>query len=102
MLSYASMVEVLARFTRPLQSAVERYLRDLQATLGTNLDEARRLLSMAVDKIVIRREGKHLIAQVVGNFAGMFALEPDLCASVGAGSPVPMLPSTVIDRRIIA
>ena len=39
-----------------VRSAVERYLRDLQATLGTNLDEARRLLSMAVDKIVIRRE----------------------------------------------
>ena len=39
---------------------------------------------MEVDKIVIRREGKHLLAQVVGNFAGMFALEPDLCASVGA------------------
>ncbi|HKV45079.1 MAG TPA: recombinase family protein, partial [bacterium] len=68
-----------------VRSAVERYLRDLQTTLGTNLDEARRLLSMAVDKIVIRREGKHLIAQVVRNFAGMFALEPDLCASVGAG-----------------
>jgi hypothetical protein len=35
------------------RSAVERYLRDLQATLGTNIDETRRLLSMAVEKIVI-------------------------------------------------
>ena len=57
---------------------------------------------MEVDKIVIRREGKHLIAQVVGNFAGMFALEPDLCASVGAGSPSLTLATLPPEDRIVA
>ncbi len=68
-----------------VRSVVERYLRDLRGTLESNVDEARRMLSLAVDKIVLRREGKRLIARVTGNLAGMFALEPDLLASVGAG-----------------
>jgi hypothetical protein len=41
---------------------------------------------------LIHRVGKRLIAQVVGNFAGVSALEPDLCASVGAGSPSRIVP----------
>src|SRR5438309_7001635 len=36
---------------------------------------------------LIHGEGKRLIAQVVGNFAGTLALERDLCDSVGAGCP---------------
>jgi len=71
----------------------QRYLRDLRATLETNVDEARRLLSIAVDKIVLRREGRHVIAQVVGNLSGMFALEPGLCASDGAGRGILSLPN---------
>jgi hypothetical protein len=68
-----------------VRTVVEHYLRDLRATLETNVDEARRLISLALEKIVLLREGKRLVAQVIGNFAGMFGLEPELCASDGAG-----------------
>ena len=69
----------------PVGAVVERYLENLRATLSGNVDEARRMLSMAVEKIVLRCEGKRLIAQITGNLAGMFVLEPGLCASGGAG-----------------
>jgi hypothetical protein len=68
-----------------VRTVVERYLRDLQGLLEANVDEARRLLTLAVERIVLRREGSRLIARVTGNLAGMFALEPTLCGSVGAG-----------------
>lgn len=64
---------------------VERYLTDRRATLSGNVDEARRMLSLAVERIVLRCEGRRVVARVTGNLAGMFALEPGLCASVGAG-----------------
>ncbi len=51
---------------------------------------------------LIHREGKRLIAQVVGNFAGMFALEPDLCARVGAGRGILRLPPLQRAHRTIA
>jgi len=85
-----------------VQAAVERYLRDLRATLGTNVDEARRLLALAVDRIVLRREGKRLVAQVTGNLTGMFALEPSLCASDGAGSPATTLATMPPKDLIVA
>jgi site-specific DNA recombinase len=85
-----------------VQSVVERYLRDLRTTMETNVDEARRLLSLAVDKIVLRREGKRLIARVTGSLVGMFALEPDLLASVGAGSPSPALYSWPLATAAVA
>ena len=69
----------------PVQALVERYLENLRATLAGNVDEARRMLSLAVEKIVLRCEGKRLVAQITGNLAGMFVLEPNLCASGGAG-----------------
>ena len=71
-----------------VQTVVARYLRDLRATLSTNVDVARRMLALAAekeDRATVRREA--LIAQITGNLAGMFALEPELRASVGAGSP---------------
>ena len=43
------------------------------------------MVSLAVEKIVLRCEGKRLVAQITGNLAGMFVLEPNLCASGGAG-----------------
>jgi len=68
-----------------VQAAVERYLADLRATLSGNVDEARRMLSLAVERIVLRCEGRRLVARVTGNPAGMFVLEPGLCASGGTG-----------------
>ena len=62
----------------------ERYLRDLRGLLETNVDEARRLLALAVEKIVLVREGPQLVAAVRGNMAGL--LEISGCVnSVGAG-----------------
>jgi hypothetical protein len=66
-------------------AAVECYLENRRATLSTNIDEARRMLSLAVERIVLRCEGKRLVAQIMGNLAGMFALEPSLYDSGGAG-----------------
>jgi hypothetical protein len=67
-----------------VRSIIERYLRDLRGLLETNVDEARRLLALAVEKIVLVREGPQLVAAVRGNMAGL--LEISGCVnSVGAG-----------------
>ncbi len=54
---------------------MERYLWDLRATLSTNVDDARQMLSLAVDTTVLRREEKHLVARITGNLAGMFVID---------------------------
>lgn len=41
--------------------------------------EARRMLSLTVEKIVLRCEGKRLVAQAAGSLAGMFVRKPGLC-----------------------
>jgi len=81
-----------------VRSVIERCLLDLQATLSTNMDEARRMLRLALNEIVLRRDGPHLVAEITANYAGFLSL--DEC--VGAGSPSPTQPSTVIDRRTVA
>ena len=68
-----------------VRSIVERYLHDLQGTLEVNVDEARRMLSLAIDKIVLKRSGAHLVAEFCGQLAGVLTLEPDLLGSIGAG-----------------
>ncbi len=69
-----------------MKSVVERYLRDLRGTLETNVDEARRLLSLALEKIVLRTEGEHVVARITGNMAGLLTLGGvGMVASVGAG-----------------
>ena len=78
--------------TAPVHVVVERYLEHLRATLASNVDEARRMLSLAIEKIVLRCEGPRLVAEITGNLAGMFVLEPGLCASGGAGSPSHIVP----------
>jgi hypothetical protein len=40
-----------------VRSVIERYLLDLQATLGMNMDGARRVLRFALAKIVLRCDG---------------------------------------------
>jgi len=62
----------------------------------------RRMLSMCLDKIVVRRDGERLIARVTGNLTGMFVLEPDLIASVGAGSPFRTLFTRTPSRLTVA
>lgn len=69
----------------PVRTAIERYLRDLRGLLGTNVDEARRLLRLALDKIVLVCEGPILVAEITGNFAGVLTLENGMFGSVGAG-----------------
>ena len=68
-----------------VRAVVERYLRDLRATFGTNVDAARRLLSLALDKIVLNSEGQRLVANFCGNLTGVLRLEPEVMGSVGAG-----------------
>ncbi len=72
--------------TVSVRSVIERYLRDLRATLETNIDEARRMLSLALDKIVLRTEGEHVVARITGKMGGLLTLGGlDVVASVGAG-----------------
>jgi hypothetical protein len=87
-----------------VRAVVKRYLRDLRATFGANMDAARSLLSLALEKIVLHPEGQQLVANFCGNLTGVLKLklDPEVMGSVGAGSPFPMQPSTVIDRRIVA
>lgn len=68
-----------------VRTVVEHYLRDLRATLETNVDAGRRLLSLAVNKIVLRSEGKQLVAEFCGNLGGVLSLEPGLLGCIGAG-----------------
>ncbi|MCL6554247.1 MAG: recombinase family protein, partial [Firmicutes bacterium] len=49
-----------------LRSTVERYLHNLRELLADNTDEARRMLALALDKIVLRRNGGRLVAQITG------------------------------------
>jgi hypothetical protein len=75
-----------------VRSVVERYLHDLRRTLETNVDEVRRMLSLAIDRIVLKREGASLVAEFCGRLAGMLSLEPDLLGSIGAGRGILSLP----------
>lgn len=43
-----------------VRAVVERCLRDLRVTFGTNVDAARHILSLALEKIVLRPEGQSL------------------------------------------
>jgi hypothetical protein len=51
--------------------------------------------------VTLRRKGGHLWAEMRGNLPGILSLGDEV-DNGGAGSPFPMQPSTVIDRRIVA
>lgn len=68
-----------------VRAVVERYLRDLRVTFGTNVDAARNLLSLALEKIVLHPDGQRLIAHFCGNLTAVLRLEPVVMGSVGAG-----------------
>ncbi|HYM70230.1 MAG TPA: hypothetical protein VEZ44_11585, partial [bacterium] len=70
----------------PFAVSVERYLRDLRATVNTNPEKARRLLSRAVERIVLKREGPRLVADVYGTLAGVLDIgDTGVGDSAGAG-----------------
>ena len=77
-----------------LESSVARYLDDLRGTLETEIEEARRLLSLGLERIVLRRdEDGHLWAELRGNLAGILRLDDEVLAGAGAGSPSRSLPN---------
>lgn len=84
-----------------LSSAVTRHMTDLKATLGRDNDRARKALSKLVSQVVLRRHGDRLMAEVQGNLKALLDLDESF-GNDGAGSPFPMQPSTVIDRRVVA
>jgi hypothetical protein len=75
-----------------VRAVIERYLRNLRATFGANMDAARSLLSLALEKIVLDPEGQHLVANSCGNLTGVITLEPEVMGSVGAGRGISYLP----------
>jgi hypothetical protein len=76
-----------------LRSVLERYLRNLRATLKSNVDDARRMLSIVLDRTVLRRDGIHLVAELTGNLAGLLSLEDGVVARVGAGRGIWKIPT---------
>ncbi len=43
------------------------------------------MLSLALDRIVLKQDGRHLVAEFCGNVAGALRLEPEVLGCVGAG-----------------
>ena len=50
---------------------METYLRDLSATLGTDILRARELIARGVGPITLRPVGTQLVAELGGNLAGL-------------------------------
>ena len=82
-----------------LPAVVERYLSDLKGVLNRDNARARHILAKLIGEVILRRHGDRLVAELRGNLHGILDLS---CDSSGAGSPFPMQPSTVIDRRTVA
>jgi hypothetical protein len=88
-------------------SSIRRYVTDLRATLATNPDKARRLLARGVRRIVLRRDGPRLWADLEGDLAGVLGLEDTTTAprgfgNHGAGSPSPPLYSWPLATGAVA
>ena len=84
-----------------LPRMVEHYLRELRRLVGKDPDRARVILQKLIGEVTLEPNDQGLMAVLRGNVCGNANLEDGSCTT-GAGSPVPMLPSTVIDRRIVA
>jgi len=69
----------------PARSVIERYLLDLQATFSTSMDEVRRMLRLSLAKIVLRRDGQYLVAEITGDYTSILNLG-EYVRSIGAGS----------------
>ncbi|HEX2713776.1 MAG TPA: recombinase family protein [Candidatus Acidoferrales bacterium] len=58
-----------------LPSVVEGYLRELKATMKTDVERARTLLAKLIGPVVLRREGRRLVAEVRGNLEALLELD---------------------------
>ena len=76
----------------PVKSVVIAYLTTPRETLGTNVDEAHRLLTRALDNIVLQRDGRRLVAEITRNFAGILQVEETVFGSIGAGRASRIVP----------
>ena len=73
----------------PLALSVERYLHDLRSTVNVNPKKGRRLLARSVERIVLQREGPHLVAHFFGTLAGIVRIGDNTTGDVpsdGAGA----------------
>jgi hypothetical protein len=68
-----------------VRAVVERYLRHLRATFGTNVDAARNL-SLSFEKIVLRPEGQSLVPNFCGNLTAVLELEPIVLVALMPGA----------------
>lgn len=85
-------LEAALRSPRPqklvaLPTVIEGYLQDLRETLDSDTDRARVLLRKLVGKVVLRRDGERLIADLMGNLPGLLNLDEREFGNPGAGRP---------------
>lgn len=86
-----------------LESSVRQYLEDLRGTLETNIEEARRLLTRGIERIVLRRdEAGRLWGEMRGNLAGILKLDDGVLAGVGAGRGISSLAYWPLVIRAVA
>jgi len=81
-------------------------LHDLRATVDTNPDKARRLLARGVERIVLRRQGPRLIADVFGSLAGVLqigeTIGEGMVDDVGAGRGILAFPKDPVAIGMVA
>jgi hypothetical protein len=58
-----------------LPGVVETCLRDLEGSLDTDPDEARRLLAKLLGQITLRRDGERLNAEFRGDLLGLLEID---------------------------
>jgi hypothetical protein len=71
----AVVAELLDDEAPSVCQAVKSYLGDLKGTLDRDTDHARMLLERLVGKIILRRDGNHLVAEFAANLPGILDLE---------------------------
>jgi hypothetical protein len=87
----AAAREVPEKIQRP-SSSIGRYLEDLRGALETDTDRARRLLVKMLGKVMLRREGARLLAEVKGDLLGLLDVDEEVFGRAGAGSPSRIVP----------
>jgi hypothetical protein len=68
-----------------LNCLLERTDLSARKSRNRNLDQARWLLALAGDKIVLVPEGRLLVTEITGYLAGVLTLDYRMFGSVGAG-----------------
>lgn len=80
----AAARQVPAKIPTP-SSSISRYLEDLRGALETDTDRARRLLSKMLGKVILRRDGARLLAEVKGDLLGLLDVDEEVFGRAGAG-----------------